>query len=137
MKKSNVGQPISDPSDDVPPADPSTGQDGTILSSSPFHSPPSEILELIFRAVPAEERVKVGRVCKYWRNVLLKTSSCWRDIHWGRNANCLSSTPPSDHESGVFPLQYVEEVEDEAICSFLAKLLTLNREDRFKQTRSF
>ena len=81
----------------------------TIQKIPPFANPIPGILEHIFKRIPAEERLVVASVCQSWRRAFLDTSSCWRGIRLGRNANCYSTTPPALHLAGFFPLTHVKE----------------------------
>ena len=107
MKKFVSGdeQATKDAAVDQPPADSPSNRGDFTQSQSPFLSPPSEILEQIFCFLPADERVKVTRVCKPWRAVFLETPGCWRGLSCGHNASCFSSvTPPPENAANLFPL---------------------------------
>ena len=112
MKKFVSGdeQAIKDAAVDQPPADSPSYQEDFTQSQSPFESPPPEILEQIFCFLPADERVKVTRVCKFWKAVFFETPGCWRGLYCGRNANCfLMVTPPPENAANLFPL-FLREV---------------------------
>ena len=79
--------------------------------TTPSANLPPEIWVKIFGFVPAKERLVIPTVCQPWRNLFLKTPSCWRGIRLGRNANCYSTKPPAFHLANFFPLTHVEEIE--------------------------
>ena len=79
--------------------------------TTPSANLPPEIWVKIFGFVPAKERLVIPTVCQPWRNLFLKTPSCWRGIHLGRNANCYSTKPSAFHLADFFPLTHVEEIE--------------------------
>ena len=67
------------------------------------------MLVLVFSQNPVKGCLNCSRVCTSRDEVLSRKSSLWRDIIFGRNANCYNAEL-SLHVADFIPLPHVEEV---------------------------
>ena len=109
--------------DDLPKHD----RDSAVPKSIAFFPP--EILEKLFSYLPVKDLICCAGVCRSWRTELVKTSSNWRDVKMGRNANCFANFEDFDefvaalqpHAVDFLPLRHVEEVVFKAAVPFVTK----------------
>ena len=105
-------QPPDDPLEPDPQRQSPDDQIETILFRRPstFAELPPEVLEHIFKHVPASYRSVVAAVCYPWRQAFLETSSCWAGIQLGKNSNCFSTVSLSTRPTDYLPLSHIQEV---------------------------